>query len=183
MFTNWLTYRAVAQALDDALRGAVIREIFTQQKNELVIACEGHGESQVLQFSTEPRFPWLLLKPDFARARKNSLDLFPDTLGDRIESVRIAQTDRIIRMALASGRHLLAFLFPVRANLILIDGSGSVLERFKQHDPPTTAAWMDLAYENTLPVIGAKQLLDAASSHVEATMYEILRAVRPWLTG
>lgn len=181
MFSNWLTYRAVAAALDEQLTGAVIREIFTQQKNELVIVCERAGEPEVLQFSAEPRFAWLLLKPDFARARKNSLDLFPDLVGDRIAHIRIARDDRIMRIALESGRMLFAFLFPVRANLIMTDGEGTVLESFKQHDPP--AAWMQLEYGNALPHITDEALRAAIAAHADADIRTVLRRLRPWFAG
>jgi len=181
LFSNWLTYRAVAAALDEQLTGAVIREVFTQQKNELVIVCEREIGPEVLQFSAEPRFAWLLLKPEFARARKNSLDLFPDLIGDRVSHVRIARDDRIIRIALESGRLLFAFLFPVRANLIMTDGEGTVLESFKQHDPP--ADWMQLEYDNSIPHITEEALRRIIAEHADTDIRRVLRRLRPWLAG
>jgi predicted ribosome quality control (RQC) complex YloA/Tae2 family protein len=180
LFSNWLTYRAAAAALDERLRDAVIEEAFTQQKNELVVVARRDDEEVVLQFSAEPQFAWMLIKPDFARARRNSLDLFPDLIGDRIASVRIATDDRIVRVALHSGRALYAFLFPVRANLILTDADGIVREAFKHTPPP--AAFHQLTYDNALPEWTSGDFVprsDAKDDSVSA----LLRALRPWLAG
>lgn len=171
----------MADALDETLAGAVIREIFTQQKSELIIVCECENGPEVLQFSAEPRFAWLLLKPEFARARKNSLDLFPDVIGDRVAHIRIARDDRIVRIALESGRMLFAFLFPVRANLIMTDGEGLVLESFKQHDPPTD--WQQLEYDNALPHITVEALRETTAEHADADIRTVLRKMRPWFAG
>ena len=177
MFTNWLTYRAAAAALDERLRDAVIEEAFTQQKNELVMVTRHDEEDAVMQFSAEPQTAWLLIKPDFARARKNSLDLFPDLIGDRIDSVRIATDDRIVRVSLQSGRALYAFLFPVRANLILTEADGAVVEAFKHTPPP--AAYAQLTYDNAPPE-WAPGDFDARDDDSASAM---LRTLRPWLSG
>ncbi|MCB2206400.1 NFACT family protein [bacterium] len=181
MFSNWLTYRAVAQRLDDALKGAVIMAAFTQQKNELVLVTRRGEDETVLQFSAEPHFAWLLLKPEFARARKNSLDLFPDLAGDRIESVRIAKDDRIVRIALASGRALYAFLFSMRANMLLTDADGTLLDSFKQHAAP--ANYAETAYSNALPEFSDMDVVSAFSSAGEKAVRDALRHLRPWLAG
>jgi predicted ribosome quality control (RQC) complex YloA/Tae2 family protein len=181
LFSNWLTYRSVAAELDVRLRDAIVRAAFTQQKNELVMVLEHEGEELVLQFSAEPRAAWLLIKPEFARARRNSLDLFPDLLGDRIVSVSIATSDRIMRIALGSGRMLYVFLFAMRANLLLCGEDGEEIDNFKQSQLP--ADYRALTYDNTPPRWTREDIDASAAETAGGSGLALLRALRPWLTG
>ncbi|MBE0642447.1 MAG: NFACT family protein [Bacteroidetes bacterium] len=179
MFTNWLTYCRIAEELDAQLRGTRISEVYTQQKNELVIDVASDAGTRSLVFSTLPRLASLQLKEDFARARKNSLDLLPDLVGDRITRVAIAGSDRIIRFSLASGRGLYALLFPVRANLLLYDGP-ALVDSYKQYDIGADVLRQD--YE----ALAAPPTLDelrASISYHDNGLGPALRALHPWLSG
>lgn len=180
MFTNWLTYRAVAEALDSRLKGAVILEAFTQMKNELVVVLRSGEDELYLQCSVEPRSASLLLKSAFGRARRNSLDLFPDLAGDLIENVRVAASDRIIRIGLLSGRMLFVVLFPVKANILLTDSDAHVLDSFKHSKaPPGIAA---LTFNNAMPQLSSTEVQNAVS-RVDGNVLSVLRDVHPWISG
>jgi len=179
VFTNWLTYCRIAEELDAQLRGARIEDVFTQQKNELVIDIDTAMGPRALVFSTLPRMASLQVKDDFARARRNSLDLLPDLAGDQITGVAIADSDRIIRFSLGSGRSLYALLFPVRANLLLYDGE-SLVDSYKQYDIAADA--LRQAYDAITSPPAADELRTVISSEGN-TLRSVLRAVRPWLSG
>jgi predicted ribosome quality control (RQC) complex YloA/Tae2 family protein len=179
VYTNWLTYCRVAEELDERLRGARILAVYTQQKNECVIEVASREGSRRLLVSTLPRMASLQLKEDFARARKNSLDLLPDVVGDVITGAAIASDDRIIRLMLSSGRALYALLFPVRANLLLYDGD-TLIDSYKQYD---IAA--DVLRKEYDAVAGPPSEEDIQSrfSGMEGSTADALRMLRPWFSG
>lgn len=179
MFTSWLTYARVAEELDALLRGARIAAVFTQQKNELVVEVETAAGTRHLVFSTLPRLASLQLKDEFARARKNSLDLLPEAVGDRIVGVSIAGDDRIVRLMLASGRALYALLFPVRANLLLLDGN-DVIDGYKQHESSVDITGHDYNASGGPP--DSEDIRTGISSG-NGTLAQALRRLRPWLSG
>ncbi len=181
MLSNWLTWRRVAVQLDASLRGARIAEVFTQQKNELVLALEAAPGDVHVQLSVQPGFTWLLPKPEFARARKNSLDLFPALPGDVILDTAIAVNDRVLRLRLKSGRTLYATLFPARGNLLLHDVDGTLIERFKQGRPPVDTP--ALMYDNALQLPDAYEIVHAFSTAGEMHALDALKSLRPWLQG
>lgn len=179
MFTSWLTYARVAEELDALLRGARIAAVFTQQKNELVVEVETAAGTRHLVFSTLPRLASLQLKDEFARARKNSLDLLPEAVGDRIVGVSIAGDDRIVRLMLASGRALYALLFPVRANLLLLDGN-DIVDGYKQHESSVDITGHDYNASGGPP---DSEDIRTCFSSGEGTLAQALRRLRPWLSG
>lgn len=179
MFTSWLTYARVAEELDALLRGARIAAVFTQQKNELVIEVETAAGTRHLVFSTLPRLASLQLKDEFARARRNSLDLLPDAVGDLVVGVSIAGDDRIVRLALASGRALYALLFPVRANLLLLDGN-DVVDGYKHHESGVDITGHDFNATGGPP---ESEDIRTCISDGEGALAQALRRLRPWLSG
>jgi predicted ribosome quality control (RQC) complex YloA/Tae2 family protein len=179
VFTSWLTYARVAEELDGRLRGARIGAVYTQQKHELVIEVSAAEGTRHVVFSTLPRLASLQLKEDFARARRNSLDLVPDAIGDSIVGVSIAGDDRIVRFLLASGRALYALLFPVRANLLLFDGEAHI-DGYKQHASGIDVTGHDYDAATSPPSI---QDISTRLSSSEGTLSDALRSVRPWLSG
>ncbi len=181
MFSNWLTWRSVAAVLDEQLRGARIAAVFTQQKSELVLELDTTAQEMHLQLSAQQNFAWLLPKPEFARARKNSLDLFPDAIGEVIHAVQIAANDRIIRLRLESGKSLYASLIPSRGNFLLYGSDGALLEQFKRGRLPVDP--LSLQYENILklPLSGDVEQL-RVETHGQNAL-EAMKKLRPWMQG
>ncbi|MBR9975087.1 MAG: DUF814 domain-containing protein [Bacteroidetes bacterium] len=179
MFTSWLTYNRVAEELDGRLRGVRIEAVYTQQKHELVLEFVRGDEAVHLVFSTLPRLASLQLKDDFARARKNALDLLPDAVGDTVSSVAVAADDRIVRFVLASGRALYALLFPNRANLLLMEGE-TLLDSYKQMNAPAAVAAHDF---DSPPSPPNDDDVRAALETPDLTVTDALKQLRPWLSG
>lgn len=138
MITHSFTLRALARELDPLLNSVCIREIFTQQKDELIIALDRipaasrADASPALVVSVAPRFNYLMLRDDIARAKRNSLDLFPHAHGATIERVAVVPSDRIMQIVLAGSTIIVVRLFNTAAsNILLVDSSNVVLDAFK----------------------------------------------------
>ena len=179
MFTNWLTYARVAEELDALLRGARIAAVFTQQKHEFVVEVETTAGVRYLVLTTRPRLASMQLKDDFARARRNALDLLPDAIGERITMVSVAADDRIVRCMLDSGRALYIPLFPQRANLLLMDGD-ALVDSCTRND--RVAEIVDHPFDALIEPPAVQDFQTALSSF-EASLGHALRHVRPWLSG
>lgn len=132
MVVHYFTLSALSKELDTALRGANLSEIFSQQKNELVLTVSREGEAKSLVVSVEPRMNYCFLRESVARARKNSIDLFPDAVGKTVEELSLLPSDRIIQVKLAEGLMLWLQLYnSARSNVLLLDRNLTIQDAFK----------------------------------------------------
>jgi len=134
MVTHYFTLHALSRELDALLAGARITEIFSQQKNELQIGVEKSGRAPCLCISIDPVLNYCFLRESYARAKKNSVDLFRKAAGATITGVSLASYDRRIAIALREGLTLHALLYNTsESNVFLADGTGSLIEAFKHN--------------------------------------------------
>ncbi|MDH3251164.1 MAG: NFACT family protein [Ignavibacteria bacterium] len=129
MLSNYHTLHYTASTLASALPGRTIGGIFTQEKDEAVMTFSGLEESLIL--SCRPGWNILYLKPAFSRARANSADVLRPAWSQRIVSVSMQGSDRLIRFGLESGFSLYARFYGAKANLLCVDESGGVIDAFK----------------------------------------------------
>jgi predicted ribosome quality control (RQC) complex YloA/Tae2 family protein len=130
MLSNYHTLGYIASLLHDTLRGRRISQIFTQNSDEMVIAFE--PDAPVLVFSCQVDTNTVYLHDRFARARSNSATVLADAVGRTIAEVLIHPADRVIILALTSGNRLLLQFFGARANALLVDAHGIVVDTFLQ---------------------------------------------------
>lgn len=133
MVSHYFTLSALAQELQPSIAGAKITDLFTQQKNEMIIRLEREGTESALAISVDPELNYIYLRDSFARAKKNSADVFPRLAGAMMESISIVPHDRV--MVITTDAHCslhLRLYNTVRSNIFLLDGGGTVAERFKQ---------------------------------------------------
>jgi predicted ribosome quality control (RQC) complex YloA/Tae2 family protein len=137
MVNHYFTLKALCSELRNHLIGAVIHEIFTQQKDEVIILLDKHnvesGDSNpALQISIAPALNYIFYRDSISRAKKNSADLFTDTIGSVINSVSIHPSDRIIEISLNNGLFLCFQLYgSARSNIILADNNNVIRSAFK----------------------------------------------------
>ena len=98
MVTHYFTLHALSKELDGTLRNAVVREVFTQQKNELLIVTESNGNERCLNISVEPKLNFIFLRDVFARAKKNSVDLFQSIVGKTIQKIVLQKYERALNI-------------------------------------------------------------------------------------
>ena len=118
MHTNYYFLRQLAPALTERLRGYRVAACFTQEKDELVVGLTNGTAEFWLKAQLGANFPALALPETFQRARSNSVDLFPDLLGEQVESVAAWPQDRVIQVNFRSGARLVFKLYGPRPNAI-----------------------------------------------------------------
>jgi predicted ribosome quality control (RQC) complex YloA/Tae2 family protein len=136
MWTHFFTLQALAREVDSSLRSSTILEAFTQHKGELIISSvDANGVDRSLVISVEPSFTFMLLRNRTPRARKNSVDIFPDILHTNISHVAPHPTERIIFIRLNTGISLAARLFgTAQNNVFLLNEEGIIVGAFKKKD-------------------------------------------------
>ena len=128
MTGNYYTLRAVADSLAGYLPGYALGQIFTLERDELVIGVE--GLDVVLVVSCRPGETTCFLHTHFSRARRNSVELFPDARRRVIERVWLPETDRVLMVSCRDGSMLALQLFAPHATVVLVARDGSILDAF-----------------------------------------------------
>ena len=118
MHTNYYFLRQLAPALTERLLGYRVAVCFTQEKDELVIGLTNGTAEFWLKAQLGANFPALALPETFQRARANSVDLFPDMLGEQVETVAAWPQDRVVQLNFRSGARLVFKLYGPRPNAI-----------------------------------------------------------------
>lgn len=147
MHQNYHFIKQLAPRLNNELAGKTFVEAFSQQKDELIIvfaeeAAEvqnGQAEAQEDQQLVKPffikatltnSFSCLSFPKRFDRARRNSVNLFNDFAGDKVDFVKVCKNERAIQVHFENGRNLIFKLFGNRSNFIALNEAGEVTQLF-----------------------------------------------------
>jgi predicted ribosome quality control (RQC) complex YloA/Tae2 family protein len=118
MHTNYYFLRQLAPALTERLAGYRVTACFSQEKDELVIGLTNGTAEFWLKAQLGANFPALALPETFQRARANSVDLFPDLLGEQVQTIVPWPQDRVVQINFRSGARLVLKLYGPRPNAI-----------------------------------------------------------------
>ncbi|GAA4045605.1 hypothetical protein GCM10022409_34570 [Hymenobacter glaciei] len=132
MHTNYYFLRQLAPALTEQLRGYRVAACFTQEKDELVVGLTNGTAEFWLKAQLGANFPALALPETFQRARANSVDLFPDLLGEQVETVVAWPQDRVLQVNFRSGARLAFKLYGPRPNAIFRTTHDGAAQLFQQ---------------------------------------------------
>jgi predicted ribosome quality control (RQC) complex YloA/Tae2 family protein len=119
MHNNFHFLRLLVHALHKRLNGSVVSECFSQNKDELIIRFETRDKPFFIKASLDPEFPCLSFPKDFNRARKNSIDLFPVLIGQRVTDVFVYQHERSFSITFTNQLDMIFKLHGKRSNIIL----------------------------------------------------------------
>jgi predicted ribosome quality control (RQC) complex YloA/Tae2 family protein len=176
MLSNYYTLATLATDLDARLRGKIIREAYTQEKNALVLSFEGMSETLIV--SCAPEVNTLYLHPNFSRARTNSTDVLKTMRGTSILSVSIQPMDRVIAFRLQDELTVYALFFGSRANVLLVDKESHVVDAFK--DARSTAGSMYMPRHGEI-VHDVAALSDLITQEPAQTLFTLLKRTSPVL--
>ncbi|MCX7762115.1 MAG: NFACT RNA binding domain-containing protein [Candidatus Kryptonium sp.] len=129
MITNYHTLKNLVKEIKSRIEGTTINESFTQEKDTLHINLEGENTFTLELNATGQGY--MFLRPKLERARKNSLDIFPEIQGDKIVKIEIHKADRIIEVLLSSKHKLLFQFFTGKVNFFLTTIENEIIASFK----------------------------------------------------
>ncbi len=119
MHNNYYFLRQLTRSLEAIIKGTVVSECFSQNKNELIIRFETHNGSFYIKASLQPDFSCLSFPEEFNRARKNSVDLFESLIGQHVLALKQNLNERSFSILFTEEWQLLFKLHGNRSNLIL----------------------------------------------------------------
>ncbi len=128
MQTNYYFLRQLSRKLHEQLKGLVLAECFSQEKDELVLGfcTDGkqwkHRREFYIKAVIRPDFVCLNFPDEFRRASKNSIDLFSELIDLHVVGVKQFLNERAFAIEFEQGFTLLFKLFGNRSNLILFQG-------------------------------------------------------------
>lgn len=131
MVNNFYTLHALAGEWCEHLKGCTVGDAFSQVRDELSIAFAHPERDQMLRCSTQRPLLYVFRSEGYSKARRNVATLFKHAFDRRVEDVRIATRDRMLYVDLAGGWCFLFMLFGSKANVLLVDEKGRVVEAFR----------------------------------------------------
>lgn len=115
---NYYFLRQLSAELSSVLIGNKVNSVFSQNKDELIILFEGNREF-IIRANLDNEVSLLSFPEKFARARKNSVDLFEQIHGLDVVNIRQLKNERSFSIHLENDFDLLFKLHGRHANVIL----------------------------------------------------------------
>jgi predicted ribosome quality control (RQC) complex YloA/Tae2 family protein len=117
---NFYFFRQLVPAIASRLNEFTLVSCFSQEKDELILEFNNSKVSFFIRANLTANFSCLSFPAQFARARKNSVDLFDTVILKKVVQVRAYQNERSFSIELEGDQILLFKMHGNRANVILI---------------------------------------------------------------
>ncbi|MCB0747450.1 MAG: DUF814 domain-containing protein [Ignavibacteriae bacterium] len=131
MYKNYFYLLRSINDLSHLLIGSTISDIYSQEKNVLFINISNNDfPNRHLTISANPQSPFILIKENHHKAKKNVAQFFNSVINSKIISIKISAPDRIIKIGLSNS----TLYFTIRGNktnIFLVDKNG-FLDSFKK---------------------------------------------------
>jgi len=131
MYKNYFFILRCIRELSPLIQGKEIIEVYTQEKDKLFlhIPTKSNPAFHVI-ISTNLQQPFISVKDEHHKAKKNTVSFFNDFFPAKVDSVRIALGDRIIKFTLSNSKLYIVFRGG-KSNIYLI-GTDNNLHSFKK---------------------------------------------------
>lgn len=127
MYKNYFFLNRFVCEVNEIISSKKVINTFSQEKDKLIISLD--DDSGFIEISVNPGNPFILLRNEYFRAKKNSLDFFQKYFPAKITTVEIASNDRIIKIT--ADKFTLYFIIRGKySNVILFDNDNNI-EAFK----------------------------------------------------
>ncbi|MEO9481982.1 MAG: NFACT RNA binding domain-containing protein [Ekhidna sp.] len=131
MFHNYFFLKRLTPELAKELIGLTLLECFSQNKDELILGF-GDGEREFyIRATLDPNVSLLSFPDDFARAGKNSVDLFPELLDQVVTGVSVFSYERSFQITF--NQQALIFKMHARRANILLSAGGEIVKLFRKN--------------------------------------------------
>ena len=119
MHLNYHFLKYLAPALNQAFSGQKIVACFSQNKDELIFETEGDQGNRPIRAHLLPPQVYLSFPEQFQRAKRNSINLLPELIGDTLVKCAVFSFERAFYFDLSSGKKLVFKLHGNRSNILL----------------------------------------------------------------
>ncbi|MFC5625005.1 NFACT RNA binding domain-containing protein [Algoriphagus winogradskyi] len=126
MHLNYHFLKYLCPELEKAFLGKKIVACFSQNKGELIIETEDDEESRFIRAHFLPPQIYLSFPTNFQRAKRNSINLFKELIGEKILGCQVLSFERAFYFILSSEKTLLFKLHANRSNILLYEEDRAV---------------------------------------------------------
>lgn len=179
MFKNFFYLNRCVVELNEVLQGEYLQEAYSQEKDKLYIKAinEGYPHRHLI-ISSDQNIPYLVIKNEHHKAKKNTMDFFTELLPDKIENIEIAKGDRVIRINLTA-MTIYYLIRGVKSNIAAVTANNE-LQLFKKNQFNDENELLDLLneYEYTEKLFTP----DFSSFKDNSISYKELQNTFPFLT-
>lgn len=123
------------------INGSRLIDAFSQEKDKIIFTINKGQKDLFIEINTNPGFPFITIKDNFHRAKKNTINFFSDYIPSSFTDISIATSDRIIKLSFTN----FSIYFAIRGkftNVILIDNSQNAIP-FKKIDQEELQLFID----------------------------------------
>ena len=126
MYKNYFYLLRCINELSQIINGQSVIEIYTQEKDKLYLHIPLKNKPLFhLIISVNPQTFYLSIKEELHKARKNTYSFFSEYMPFKIENIKIALGERIIRIEIENGK-LLIICRGNESNILFIDNTGNI---------------------------------------------------------
>ncbi len=128
MHFNYHFLKHLSAELGQALSGSLVKECYSQNKNELVLVFQSSRTTNtfVIKALLDPKIAVIGFPDTVSRARKNSTTLFPEIIERSVVGVYQFLNERCFQIELESDYKLLFKLHGNRSNILLLQHSNVI---------------------------------------------------------
>jgi predicted ribosome quality control (RQC) complex YloA/Tae2 family protein len=119
MHNNYLFLKHLASELKVKLLGSALLSCFSQEKDELMLGFNTYGNDVYLKCTLKPDFSCITIQNEFARAKKNTVNLWSEIYGLKVIDFSIFENERALKIYLENDYLLIIKLFGNRPNLLV----------------------------------------------------------------
>jgi len=162
MLNNFYTLLHLADSFK-SLIGTKVIEIFSQEKDSVVLCFYDGLNLKYLYFSASTTLPTIYIDNNFKRKSHNTINLMHELLGDYLQNVSIVENDRIIAFNFIKYDLYFHIFSGVASNVYFCDKNKNIIFYFKNHLNKETSKYIYSTPQlmNFTEFIGTESLLKA----------------------
>ncbi|MCR9254214.1 MAG: NFACT RNA binding domain-containing protein [bacterium] len=123
MHHNYYFLKHLSNQLNSKLEGFELVEAFSQSKDELVLSFLKEREEFHIKATLDSQYAMLSFPGEFARAKRNSIDLFPELILNTVNSVTQFKNERSFSIDFSNGYSLIFKMHGKRSNILLFQNN------------------------------------------------------------
>lgn len=156
------------------LSGFTLVNIFTQEKNKLIFCLRSDFREYFIEVNADSSLPYFIIREKYNRAKKNTLDFFESYIPSKLNSIKIAELDRIIQFNLQDAS-IYFYIHGKETNVFLIDNEKN-FRSFKkvENEPKFVDEIGKLNFTNSFQVLEFRLESEETSSSVISKKYPFL---------
>jgi predicted ribosome quality control (RQC) complex YloA/Tae2 family protein len=121
MHTNYYFLSRLAEEINSTYLGYEISEIFSQEKDEVIFELTEGANQAFLKATVTTTFSCLNFLRQYARAKKNTVNLWPELKGKKLKNVKPFENERAICFEFENNFSVVFKFFGNRPNILIYD--------------------------------------------------------------